>query len=441
MSNPRDPDMLMRVLEVSRQLAAPQPLAGLLQQIVEAGREVLDADRGSILLYDRDTDELFAHVATGEETIRFPADRGLAGECAQSRHVINIPDCYADERFNPEIDRRTGYKTKCLISVPLIGLEDELEGVMQLLNAERGWFDEADEQLAVVLASQAAAALQRARLIADREARLKLERDLAIARDVQQRILPTTLPCVPGYDMAARSEPAEETGGDVYDALKRDRSADEKDDGALLILADASGHGIGPALCVSQFRAMLRMALRAADAELAEIAERMNAQLLADLDGRRFVTALLAELDPAGHALRYHAFGQGPLLHVAADGTPSWRRASSVPLGLTESPPMDTPDPLPMAPGDVAALLTDGFYEARDGQDHLLGPDRVADTVRRHQGESAQAILEALYADVERFTGGAERTDDVTGIVVKRENGSASRSRGEAATERCGFAV
>jgi len=224
---------LWRILDVTRQLGAPTDLDTMLQQVIDAAREVLHADRGTVFLYDPESHELYSKIAHGTREIRFPADRGIAGECAQRREVLNIPDCYADARFNQEIDRKTGYRTRCLLTVPLVGVDEELVGVMQVLNKHDGVFDEHDERLATVLAAQCAVALQRARLIKEHLIKEKLERDLALARDIQQRVLPETMPGVTGYDIAGWSEAADQTGGDIYDV------SCEFDDAAAV--ADATG--------------------------------------------------------------------------------------------------------------------------------------------------------------------------------------------------------
>ncbi|HQL53164.1 MAG TPA: GAF domain-containing protein, partial [Phycisphaerae bacterium] len=125
---------LRRLLDVTRQMAATTDLSQLLGTIVDAARAVLNCERATIFLYDRATNELFSRVATGVESIRFPADRGIAGAAAQQRVVVNVPEAYADQRFNPEIDRQTGFRTRNLLTFPLENLDGELMGVLQALN-------------------------------------------------------------------------------------------------------------------------------------------------------------------------------------------------------------------------------------------------------------------------------------------------------------------
>ncbi|WP_437304189.1 PP2C family protein-serine/threonine phosphatase [Sorangium sp. So ce388] len=414
-----DASSLILILDVSRKLAAPCDLTELLELIIKTGREVIGADRGSVFLYDEEAKELYSRVATGEAQIRVSIDKGIAGECARRRQTILVDDCYADPRFNPEIDRRTGYHTKSLITVPLIGLDDKLVGVLQMLNSVVGHFGPDERDVAELLAAQAAVAVQRTLLLEERMVKIKLEHDLTIARDIQQNILLRRLPRCPGYSLSAFSKPADDTGGDIYDVIRLDERADASP--VLLLLADAAGHGIGPALSVTQFRAMLRIGLRLS-ADMDALMHHINQQLLEDLPNDRFITAFLGILDPATHQLRYHAAGQGPLLHYrAAEGQVVWRDPSTVPLGMFKDLDLPPTPPLVMAPGDLLVLLTDGFYEYQDAAGQVFGKERVGDLIHRLHARPTSDILGALLAEVRRFAGSAKQIDDLTALLVKRD--------------------
>ncbi|MCE9589914.1 MAG: SpoIIE family protein phosphatase [Planctomycetes bacterium] len=410
---------MLGVLDVSRRLAGPFELTELLTQIIDAGREILAAERGSVFLYDPATRELFSKVATGAQEIRFSIDRGIAGQCARDRATIAVPDCYKDPRFNPEVDRKTGFRTRSLITVPLIGLDDELVGVMQLLNPARDCAASADQRIAEALAGQAAVAIQRVRLLDERMVKLKLERDLALAKQIQMAVLPKSLPVIKGYDLATYGKPADETGGDIYDLIHLHGSA-EKTPGLLLLLADATGHGIGPALSVTQVRAMLRIGVRLG-AGINAAAKHINEQLTEDLESGRFVTAFLGRLDLTTHSLEYHAAGQGPILHFrAAAGLCDFHPATTLPLGIMSDPPMDEAAILRLAPGDIVALLTDGIYEYQNPGGEEMGTQRVNDVVYAHRDGSAQQVLDAVLAALQLHADGAPQRDDVTAVVVKR---------------------
>src|SRR5204863_486207 len=109
----------------------------------------------------RNTDELVLQVADDIKEVRVAAGTGIVGTCARTRQIINVPDCYADARFDASTDKRTGYRTRCLLTLPLVDHKGILVAVMQLLNKADGVFDAADESLGRVLAAQCAVALQR----------------------------------------------------------------------------------------------------------------------------------------------------------------------------------------------------------------------------------------------------------------------------------------
>jgi phosphoserine phosphatase RsbU/P len=116
------------LLAVTRRLAAPVDLLTMLEEVVNAAKQVLDAERGSVWLYDRDPHELVLQVSTGLKQVRVPADAGIVGSCAQGRQVINVRDCYADPRFNRELDRQGNFRTRCMLTLPLVDHKDELVG-------------------------------------------------------------------------------------------------------------------------------------------------------------------------------------------------------------------------------------------------------------------------------------------------------------------------
>jgi sigma-B regulation protein RsbU (phosphoserine phosphatase) len=129
------------ILRVTRGLAAPFDLATMLGEVVSAAKQVLDAERGSVWLYDAAANELVLEVATGIKPIRVPSGSGIVGACARERVIINVPDCYADSRFDPSVDKASGYRTRSLLTLPLVDHEDSLVGVMQVLNKRAGPFD------------------------------------------------------------------------------------------------------------------------------------------------------------------------------------------------------------------------------------------------------------------------------------------------------------
>ena len=412
---------LETLLGVTSALAAPFDLMTMLGAVVDAAKQVLKADRGSVWLHEPSTDELVLLIATGIAPVRVHSGAGLVGACARERAVINVPDCYADARFDPAMDRATGYRTRCMLTLPLIDHHDRLVGVMQVLNKAGGVFDADDEQLATALAAQCAVALQRVRMTEQLIEGEKMRQALEMARVVQMSTLPSSMPSVDGYEVACTFRPAELTGGDTYDVALIEP-------GLLIVLGDATGHGIAPALTVTQMQAMLRMAFRlGADLDRAYV--QVNNRLAETLADDRFVTAFIGLLDPRTHALRFHSGGQGPIFHFrAADGAFERYKPTSFPLGampLASARPSVT---LALAPGDLLVLLSDGFYEQLDASGNEFGEHRVEALVRERHRDGAEAVRAAILAAVDAHAGATPQADDMTAVILRRAGLGMSRT-------------
>ena len=412
------PDM-EAILAVTAKLAAPFDLMTMLAEVVSAAKQVLKADRGSVWLFDAAADELVLEIATGIAPVRVPASAGLAGACARTRRIINVPDCYADERFNPEVDRQSNYRTRCMLTLPLVDHKDVLVGVMQVLNKTDGVFDESDEALAMVLAAQCAVALQRVRMTAAVIEGEKMRQELEMAREVQMSTLPSVMPTIAGYDLFGTSRPASQTGGDTFDLT-------EIDQGVLTVLGDATGHGIAPALSVTQMHAMLRMAFRlGADLETAFM--QVNNQLAATLADDRFITAFIGLLDVATHRMRFHSGGQAPILHFQAEtGTCTRHDPTSFPLAAM---PLSTLQPavnMDLLPGDILVLLSDGFFEYENPAGEPFGEQRVEAILQSNHAKPMAQVSTILFDAVQAFARGASQADDMTVVLVKREAGAAT---------------
>lgn len=405
---------LTALLEVSKHLGSTTELVPLLERVEKAALSVLACERASVFLYDAASVELYSKVATGENQIRFSAKLGVAGDAVATRAIVNVPDAYADPRFNREIDKKTGYRTRTILSIPLTGYDGAIVGVLQALNKHSGAFDKRDEEEGTVLGSLAGVAIQRQMLLDEFAEKQRLVHDLTIAREIQSSLLPKHDPEVEGYDIAGWNQPADETGGDCYDYVPLPEGAI----GALV--ADATGHGIGPALIVSECRAMLRALVTMTD-DISVVMSHVNERLLEDLSGGRFVTAFFGTLDPRKHVIEYVSAGHGPLLFFHAEsGRGEELPATTLPLAVMPGFNAQRGAPLPMQPGDILILVTDGFFEWANAAGEQFGTDRIFEIVRTHQAGSARHIIERLHESVVQFGGGTPQADDLTVIVVKR---------------------
>ncbi len=402
------------ILEVARRLGVSSDLDELLDMIVRETTTVLNCERASLFLYDPDRKELYSKIATGTDQIRVPMDCGIVGACAQTGKLVNVPDAYSDSRFNPEVDKKLGYHTRNILSAPLIGHDGKLVGVLQAINKRTGKFEKVDEWLIETLGSQAAVALQRAQLLKEYSEKQRLERELDLAREIQQGFLPKSYPEIEGYDIAGWNRPAEQTGGDCFDFIPVDS------DTVHLLLADASGHGIAPALVVSQIRTMLR-ALVGVNLTLETTLERINNILCDDLPMDRFITAVIGTLDAQRNTLEYCSPGQGPLIFLKpSEGEVEVRPATTCPMGIISGMDFQLDIPLIFDPGDILLIVTDGFFEWFNRSGEQFGIERLKTVAMAAADLPAQQIIEKILFEVEKFAEGTTQEDDLTAIVIKR---------------------
>ena len=233
---------------------------------------------------------------------------------------------------------------------------------------------------------------------------------LRLARSIQQSFFPHSPPAVPGFDLGGASYAAEETGGDYYDYF-------QMPGGRIgIVLADVSGHGLGPALVMSQTRAYLQ-ALLPLGLDVGELATRLNDFLLADHQEARFVTLFLAQLDPRDGSFCYASAGHRCYVLGPGDEVESLD-ATSVPLGIlpgcVPSAPMRT-----LRPGQVVLFPTDGVEDTESPQGVPFGVERALDVVRANRHRSAAEIVESLYRSARSFAQDAPQQDDITAVVLK----------------------
>ncbi len=405
---------LLKVLEISNQLALNQNLQVLLKQIEQAAVEVLSCEKATVFVYDQVLDELYSIVDDRSEKLYIPANSGIAGNCFKSRMLINVQDAYQDPRFNRSIDRRSGFKTRNILAAPMVGNSQDSLGVLEVINKKGGSFNEWDQFLLEVLSGQCGIALHRHALIQEFGESKRMQQELAIARSIQQSLLPTSAPIIAGYDIAGWNQSAQETGGDFYDFHLLE------DGKLILILADVSGHGIGPALLAAECWALQRAAFSWAE-DYGSCMDRINRLICRHIPNDRFITAFIGNMDAENDTLTYLSAGHGPvfILKVSEHRIENLP-VRSMPLGIMAEHCYDQWQTASFNPGDILIAFTDGFFEWENASGNNYGTERICETVFRCAHLSAAAIIERVHHDLLRFADGIRQQDDLTAIVVKK---------------------
>jgi phosphoserine phosphatase RsbU/P len=406
----RQARILLLLNEIARELSSILNVDELLSRVAELLRKLIDYQMFSILLLDSSGEKLQHRFS-----LRFhentPLKRevslgqGIIGHAAQTGQAILVPDVNKDSRYveaNPE--------TQSELAVPLI-YKDKVIGVLDLEHTRRGFFTDDHRRTMMTLAAQVAIAIENARLyeeIARQERRL--ERDLALARELQMRLLPQALPLLANLELAAKFVPARAIGGDLYDFIPYSLSR------LGIVIGDVSGKGAPAAIYAALVSGILRShapiepgpaeMLRAVNLSLAE--RRIEAQ---------FVSIIYAVWDDEHQTLQVANSGLPRPIHVHA-GKNHVIEATGLPLGLFDDADYDE-FTFKMQSGDMFVFFSDGILDARNRRGELFGRGRVEQLVAECAGKSADCVVNSLFKAAAEHSAGVESFDDQTVVAIK----------------------
>jgi serine phosphatase RsbU (regulator of sigma subunit)/putative methionine-R-sulfoxide reductase with GAF domain len=410
---------------VSQILAVASSLRNAASAILRAICESLDWDVGILWAVDRSANVLrCVEVWHSPETEVTPFEQdsrqrtylpgaALPGRVWASGKLAWVPDLAAETDFpRASIAARTG--VHAAVAFPVRNGVHFL-GVMEFLS--RG-IRQPDDELIEMMTSIGS---QISQFIERREAESELRRqeeDRRIAHKVQQGLLPQAVPTFAGFRIGGRSVPAQDVGGDCFDFIPL-RMGNEECLGVLV--ADASGHGIGAALLVGQARAYLQ-ALALACTDVGTLLTLSNQRLASDVVDDHFVTLFLMRLDSRTRSLAYANAGHWPGYILDRQGrTKAVLASTGIPLGIDSAQVFPAGPPAILEPGELVLLFTDGILEAASPDGQLFGLERILSIVRAHQQETPDANLDALFHAVEDFSG-HQLQDDITAVIIKAES-------------------
>lgn len=410
---PISTDQMKLVLDVASLLAMTADLDALLTRICTAATSLVSCERASIFLHDPKTDELWTKVALGAKEIRVPSTAGIVGHVFQSNETLLVAEPYQDARFNREVDKRNGFITRNLLTVPVKNLERRQIGVLQAVNRIGGAFSENDITVMELLADQAGVAIQRYRLQMEVVRSAGLHHEMELAQKVQMALIPATPPQVPGLSAVGWAQTASVTGGDAYDLWTMP-------DGRMgIFLGDASGHGIAPALVVSQARTLIR-ALSEINCDPLWLLSRVNARLACDLEPGMFVTAFMGCVGGDG-ALKWSSAGHGPFfLRPSRNESVRVMEPLGPPIGVLPELVCDHAPDVALGPGGSLIVMSDGVFEARSSRGELYDLDRVISLLDQHRHEPPQQQLAAVRDAMLKWQGKQEPVDDQTVVIIQR---------------------
>lgn len=350
----------------------------------------------------------------------FAQDGGAVEHLKRSREPLRVyfddPDSWIyREPSMTEPDRARLHKLESQLLLPL-AFKEKLIGFMSLSSKQSEEpYSKSDLQLLQSVAMQTGLALENSQLtqaiaseVAQRE---RMNRELEIAREVQERLFPQSYPAMAGLDYAGRCRPALGVGGDYYDFL-------ELPDGSLGIgIGDVSGKGIPAALLMASLQASLRGQTISGQADLAKLMTNVNKLIYDTSPSNRYATFFYGQYDPAARLLTYVNGGHNPPM-IFRDGEVLRLEEGGPVVGLFK-PSRYTQASIQMASGDVIVLFTDGISEAMNIADEEWDEERLVASVRACWRRPAIEMIDCLMRDADAYVAGAPQHDDMTIMIVK----------------------
>lgn len=412
-------DSFKNFIDFSELISSTVDFSILMTLVMEKAKQVTDAEACSILFYNRETNKLEFEIAISKEEttseilkekIALDMGQGIAGWVAENMETVVIKDVKADKRFFQKADRKTGFTTKSLIAVPLVGRRG-LIGVAEIINPKNKNYvspKHDDLEILQILTRQFAIAIENVLLYRESLDREKLKQQIEIASVIQKSFLPESPRVEKGKVIAsAVNISAAKVGGDIYDFIEPGR-------GKLgIFIGDVSGKGISAALymakIISDFRYIAHMVY---SPEL--VFDRLNTQLTKAPRGM-FLTAFYIVIDTFSGKSRFSVAGHPPFILLSKNGLKTVSGPSNPPLGILSENYVK--ENISFNSGDRVLLITDGVFEVKSKKGERMGFDGLLRFVEKNINE--KDLLGKITDYVKRFSKGVELADDLTIVEMK----------------------
>jgi sigma-B regulation protein RsbU (phosphoserine phosphatase) len=402
--------------EIATAISSTQALDRILDLIVQKCLKHLKVEQGAVMLLDeKKQDKPFETVVRRGDTARdrlpFRLDAQLTGWMLKYRIPLLINDFLTDKRFTSYPDE--DFPIQSLLAVPLTA-KGKMIGLIGVFNKRStGGFEDDDQRLLSIIATQSAQVIENARLLEEEQALLRMQEELRLAYEIQTNLLPTETPQIAGYDITGRSVPAKEVGGDYFDFIPIDEHR------LAFCLGDVSGKGMPAALLMSNLQATVR-AQTTSGTTPGDCVTNSNSLLFRSTTPEKFATFFYAILDTEQEQLSFCNAGHNYPFLMSHDREQRQLTTTGIVLGALESFSFQE-EVIPFKAGDLLVIYSDGITEAMDDKDEEFGEERLAELISSHSADSADSLTDAIFESVRGHAGDSLQTDDMTLLVIKRE--------------------
>ena len=401
--------------DLSRAIGASIDSQDIIRKIVDRSMRAVQAEQTVVTLVDRDSSQpmktLVRAMTSSAEHPHYHLNENLLGWMHLYKKPLLTNDPSYDERFKGLNWDQT---INSILCVPLM-VKSELMGVITTYNKkDTDGFTQEDQRLLAIIAGQSAQIIENARLYEEEKAYTSMKEQVRLAYQIQKDLLPKSQPDIEGYDIAARSIPAQMVGGDYFDFI------DIEDGRMAICLGDVSGKGLPASLLMANLQATLR-GQTIVGSPVHESVLRSNKLLFQSTDPEKFATLFYGVLDIGSHQLSYCNAGHEIPFIFSNKRAPTRLETGGMALGVLDEFPYER-DEISLDVGDLLIIYSDGIPDATNEFDHPFGEKRLVALTQELRERPAMGILDGIIEAVQEHEGGTEQLDDLTLVVLKRDS-------------------
>lgn len=401
--------------EIATAITSTQTIEKIVDLIVRKCVKHIKVEQGVVMLMDeKDTQNPFHTMIRKQDSttnlLPFRLDTQLTGWMIMNKAPLLINDFQSDKRFSTVKD--VDFPIKSLLSVPML-LKGKMIGLVTVFNKKNeSGFTINDQRLLGIIAAQSAHVVENARLYQNEQALIKLQEEMRLAYDIQVNLLPKEQPDVEGYQIAGRSIPAKDVGGDYFDFIRMD------DDRLSFCLADITGKGMPAALLMANLQATLRGQIL--DGKTCKDCVSFSNDLLYyNTPPNKFATLFSGMLDRKKDEITYCNAGHNNPILISENDSIARPDVGGLIVGITPSVPYDEAT-IKLNTNDILVIFSDGITEAMNKEEEEFDEPRLIDMIKKNKNMSSEELIELIFTEVNEFSKGQPQSDDMTIVIIKK---------------------
>ncbi|HEX9740904.1 MAG TPA: GAF domain-containing SpoIIE family protein phosphatase [Ignavibacteriaceae bacterium] len=403
--------------EIATAITSTQTLEQIVDLIVRKCVKHIKVEQGAVMLLDeKDQDKPFHTMIRKQDSLSnilpYRMDAQLTGWMLKNRNPLIVNDLTTDSRFKFMVDKN--FPISSLLSVPMM-VKGKMIGLLTVFNkkSEAG-FTTGDQRLLGIIAAQSAHVIENARLYHEEQSLIRLQEEMRLAYEIQVDLLPKEQPVLPGYQIAGKSIPSKEVGGDYFDFI---HSGDNR---LAFCLGDISGKGIPAALLMANLQATLRGQTLLGNNSKSCVSF-ANEMLYQNSAPNKFATLFYGIIDSSKNELSYCNGGHNNPFFFSHDNKLTTLDKGGLIVGIMPSVIYEE-DTIPFNSGDLLVIFSDGITEAMNNTEEEFGEQRLIDVILQNKNEPAKDLIEIIIKKVQEFSGIQSQMDDITLVIIKRKD-------------------